>query len=62
MRELGAVGRQGLVVEFLGRLGVEREVELVAPAELEPRPRQRVVALARPGWPFARSAACAAIL
>ena len=47
MRELGAVGRQGLVVEFLGRLGVERQVELVAPAELEARPRQRVVALAR---------------
>ena len=47
MRQLGAVGRQGLVVELLGRLGVERQVELVAPAELEARPRQRVVALAR---------------
>src|SRR5439155_23051627 len=47
MRQLGAVGRQGLVVELLGRLGVEREVELVAPAEFEACPRQRVVALAR---------------
>src|SRR6516164_6782537 len=46
MRELGALGRQGLVVELLGRLRVERQVELVAPAELEARPRQRVVAFA----------------
>ena len=48
MRELGTFGRQGLVVELLGRLGIEREIELVAPAELEPRPRQRVIAFALP--------------
>src|SRR6266446_2783528 len=47
MRELGTFGGQGLIVELLGRLGVERQVEMVAPAELEARPRQRVVALAR---------------
>jgi len=35
MRKFGALGGQGLVVELLGRLGVERQVELVAPAELE---------------------------
>src|SRR6266404_4984794 len=46
MRQLGALGRQGLVVELLRRLGVEREVELVAPAELEPRPAERIVAQA----------------
>ena len=36
MRELGAFGRQGLVVELLGRLGIERGIELVAPAEFTP--------------------------
>ena len=35
MRELGAVRRQGLVVELLRGFRVERQVELVAPAELE---------------------------
>src|SRR5438270_5745799 len=29
LRELGAFGGQGLVVELLGRLGIERQVELV---------------------------------
>ena len=62
MRHLGAVLRQGLVVEFLGGVGVEAEVELVRPAELEARLGQRVVAQLRTGWPLARSAACAAIL
>jgi len=33
-------------VEFLGRLGVERQVELVAPAELEAGARQRIIAFA----------------
>ncbi len=41
--ELGPLGRQGLVVELAGGLGIEREVELVLPAELEARLRQRVV-------------------
>ena len=43
MRELGAFGRKRLVVILLGRVRVEAEVELVAPAEFEPRPRQRIV-------------------
>src|SRR5271166_6055098 len=34
-------------------VGVERQRELVVPAELEPRCRQRVVALLPPGWPLA---------
>ncbi len=43
MRHLRALGRQGLVVELARRLGVQSEVELVLPAELEPGLRQRVV-------------------
>ena len=39
--------RHGLVVVFHGPLGVEPEVELVLPAELEARLRQRVVARLR---------------
>src|SRR3546814_12361034 len=35
MGGLGAFGRQRLVVVLLGRVGVERQVELVAPAEFE---------------------------
>ena len=49
MRELGALGRERLVVELLGRVGIERQVELVAPAELEAGARERVVAVARAG-------------
>ena len=37
MRGLGAFGGEGLVVIFLGGVGIERQVELVAPAELEAR-------------------------
>src|SRR6266540_4511706 len=48
VRELGALGGERLVVEAARRLRVEREVELVLPAELEARPRERVVPLARP--------------
>src|SRR5205823_331133 len=44
--ELRPVRGQGLVVELARRLGVEREVELVLPAELEARLRERVVPLA----------------
>ncbi len=43
MGELGAFGRQRLVVELLRRLGVERKVELVAPAELEAGAAERVI-------------------
>src|SRR4030095_11205163 len=44
MGGLGAFGGQGLVVIFLGGVGIERQVELVAPAEFEPGFRQRIVA------------------
>src|SRR5712691_3291586 len=44
--ELGALGRQGLVVELARRLRIEREVELVLPAKLEARLTERVVPLA----------------
>ena len=44
--------RQGLVVVAFGAFGVEAEAELVAPAELEPRLAQRIVAqlCARPAF------------
>ena len=35
MRRLGALGRERLVVVLLGRVGVEAQVELVAPAKFE---------------------------
>src|SRR3989442_11810707 len=38
VRDLRALGRQRLVVELARRLGIEREVELVLPPELEPPP------------------------
>ena len=44
MRRLGAVGGQCFVMEGLRRLGVERQGELIAPAELEARFRKSVVA------------------
>jgi hypothetical protein len=53
---------QGLVVEVAGGFGVEGEVELVLPAELEAGAAERVVAVLAAGWPLARSAAWAAIL
>ena len=37
MRGLGALRRERLVVILLRRIGVERQVELVAPAEFEAR-------------------------
>ena len=43
MRQLVRLLRQGLVVEGARCFGVERQVELVFPAKLEPRPRQRIV-------------------
>ena len=49
---LGSFGRQGLVVILLGRVGVERQVELVAPAEIEAGAGQRVVAQPRGGVAF----------
>jgi len=44
MGDLVGFLRQGLVVEEACRIRVEAEVELVDPAEIEPRARQRVVA------------------
>src|SRR5438128_1851213 len=41
--ELRPLGGQGLVVELARGLGIERQVELVLPAELEARLRERVV-------------------
>ena len=44
MRNLVAVLRQGLVVELTRRVGIERQVELVFPAEVEARLAHRVIA------------------
>src|SRR5215831_18652793 len=44
MRDLVRLLGQGLVVVLARGVGVEREVELVDPAELEARARERVVA------------------
>ena len=44
MRGLGAFCGERLVVILLGRIGVEAQVELIAPAEFEARAAQRVVA------------------
>ena len=49
MRGLGAFGGQRLVVKGFGGVGVERQVELVAPAEVEAGAAQRVVVKARCG-------------
>ncbi len=45
MRGLGRLGGKGLVVELTGSVRVEGQVELVLPAELEPRVGQGVVPL-----------------
>ena len=44
MRHLVRILRQRLVMELPCRVGVEAQVELVLPAEVEPRPADRVVA------------------
>ena len=44
MRGFMGVFRQGLVVEIARGFWVEGEVELIFPAEFEPRARQRIVA------------------
>src|SRR5690348_8571239 len=43
MRGLGSVLGQGFVVEFLGLVGIEAQIELVLPAEFEARLGQRIV-------------------
>ena len=47
MRDLVRFLRQRLVVIFACGVGIEAEIELVLPAEVEPRARQRVVAQLR---------------
>src|SRR5438034_11360225 len=49
VRPFRRFGRKGLVVEAARALGVEREVELVLPPELEPRLAERVVPRLRAG-------------
>ena len=49
MRGLGGFLRQGLVVVFLGALGIEGQGELIRPAELEASLGERVVADLRRG-------------
>src|SRR5262249_23931313 len=44
MRDLVVILRQGLVVEPARRVGIERQVELILPAEVEARARHRVIA------------------
>jgi len=46
---LGAFGGERLVVILLGGVGVEREVELVAPAEFEAGAAERIIAKLRCG-------------
>jgi len=52
MRHLVRFLRQRLVVEVLGGFRIEPEVELVDPAEVEPRAGKRVVAQLRGGVAF----------
>src|SRR3954462_3847964 len=51
VRELRALLRESFVVKLARDFGVEREVELVLPAELEARLRERVVVQLRPRVP-----------
>ncbi len=45
MRHLGALRRQGFIVELTCSLGIETEIELIFPAELEARLAEGVVAI-----------------
>lgn len=62
MGDLVGLFGQGLVVEVAGGFGVEGEVELVFPAEIKARARDRIMRTCAAGWPLARSAAWAASL
>ena len=62
MRDLVRFLRQGLVMEIPRRFRVEREVELIFPAELEAARDSASSRICAAGWPLARSAACAASL
>src|SRR3546814_493868 len=59
---LGAFRREGLVVILLGCVGVQGQVELVAPAEFEAGAAEASSRIFAAGWPLARSAAWAASL
>src|SRR5262245_21918087 len=52
MRGLGAFGWKSLVVEFARGLGIEREIELVLPSELEASFADSVVAVLGAGMAF----------
>ena len=52
VRHLGAVGRQRRVVVRARGDRIERQVELILPAELEPRLRQRIVPCLRARMPL----------
>src|SRR5687767_15634858 len=52
MSGLRALGRKSFVVIFSGAIGIERQVELIVPAEFEPSFRQRVVAVLRARMSF----------
>src|SRR5882757_2222368 len=47
MSGLVAFLRQRLVMKGAGRVGVQREIELVLPPEIEARPRDRIIAITR---------------
>ena len=49
---LGAFLRQSFVVKLAGGFGIEREIKLVLPTELEPGFRNRVVAILGAGMAF----------
>src|SRR6185503_3772779 len=49
---LSAILRQGFIVEFAGRIRIEREVKLVFPAELKTRLREGIITQPGPRVPF----------
>ena len=52
------VFRERLVVEVLSRFGVQREVELIFPAELKARARERIIADLRGGVALGKVGGC----
>src|SRR6476620_11218150 len=52
VRGLRALLRKRFIVEFAGGFGIERQIELIFPPELEARLRNRVVAVLRAGMAF----------
>jgi hypothetical protein len=62
MQELVRFLGQRLVMVLARGVGIERELHLVVPAEVETRSRRRVVTQLRRRMALATSAACAEIL